>query len=103
MVLHTENGMLDMGPAATGDEDDPDLTNAGKAPVRAFTKDDGRRLVRACTYPLPGVGCVSRVYTDHAVFEIVSRGASLWGLGAFGTSVEELRARLDAPLEDAAS
>ena len=33
VVLHTENGMLNMGPPATGDQIDPDLTNAGKQPV----------------------------------------------------------------------
>jgi 3-oxoadipate CoA-transferase beta subunit len=33
VVLHTENGMLNMGPPATGDAIDPDLTNAGKQPV----------------------------------------------------------------------
>jgi 3-oxoadipate CoA-transferase, beta subunit len=33
VVLHTENGMLNMGPAAHGAEIDPDLTNAGKVPV----------------------------------------------------------------------
>ncbi|AEY85450.1 3-oxoacid CoA-transferase, B subunit [Streptomyces hygroscopicus subsp. jinggangensis 5008] len=33
IVLHTENGMLGMGPAAQGDEVDPELTNAGKTPV----------------------------------------------------------------------
>jgi 3-oxoadipate CoA-transferase beta subunit len=33
VVLHTENGMLNMGPLATGDAVDTDLTNAGKQPV----------------------------------------------------------------------
>jgi 3-oxoadipate CoA-transferase beta subunit len=33
VVLHTENGMLNMGPPAVGDAIDPDLTNAGKQPV----------------------------------------------------------------------
>lgn len=33
VVLHTENGMLNMGPIAVGDQIDPDLTNAGKIPV----------------------------------------------------------------------
>ncbi|MER8012443.1 DUF308 domain-containing protein [Streptomyces sp. NPDC094149] len=32
-VLHTENGMLNMGPKTEGDAIDPDLTNAGKVPV----------------------------------------------------------------------
>jgi 3-oxoadipate CoA-transferase beta subunit len=36
IVLHTENGMLGMGPAASGADVDPDLVNAGKIPVTAM-------------------------------------------------------------------
>ena len=33
IILHTENGMLGMGPVAVGDQIDYDLVNAGKFPV----------------------------------------------------------------------
>jgi len=135
IVLHTENGMLGMGPAAVGDEIDTDLTNVGKIPVTElpgaayfhhadsfammrgghldvcvlgafqvsrtgdlaswhtgaadaipavggamdlaigaksvfvmmslFAKDGSPKLVPQCTYPLTGIGCVTRAYTDQ--------------------------------------
>jgi 3-oxoadipate CoA-transferase beta subunit len=164
VVLHTENGMLNMGRAAVGDEIDPDLTNAGKMPVTElpgaayfhqadsfammrgghldvcvlgafqvsatgdlanwhtgaadaipavggamdlaigakqvfvmmtlFAKDGTPKLVPACTYPLTGVSCVDRVYTDHAVFDITADGVVV--TETFGSSATELRARLAA-------
>ncbi|MFR9772976.1 3-oxoacid CoA-transferase subunit B [Nocardia sp. SC052] len=166
VVLHTENGMLNMGPAAVGDEIDPDLTNAGKIPVTElpgsayfhhadsfammrgghldvcvlgafqvsatgdlanwhtgapdaipavggamdlaigakqifvmmtlFTKDGTPKLVPACTYPLTGVCCVSRVYTDLAVFDIEPDAVVV--RDTFGITLEELARRLDVPL-----
>ena len=166
VVLHTENGMLNMGPAATEDEVDPDLTNAGKFPVTElpgasyfhhadsfammrgghldvcvlgafqvsaagdlanwhtgapdaipavggamdlaigaksvfvmmtlFAKDGSPKLVPDCTYPLTGVGCVDRVYTDVATFEITPDGAVV--RDTFGITFDELADRLDVPL-----
>ncbi|MEU8802710.1 3-oxoacid CoA-transferase subunit B [Spirillospora sp. NPDC048819] len=61
-----------------------------------FAKNGSPKLVPTCTYPLTSVGCVSRVYTDHAVFEIAPDGVRV--LESFGTPVEELRARLEVPL-----
>ena len=166
IVLHTENGMLGMGPAAHGDDIDPDLTNAGKVPVTElpgasyfhhadsfammrgghldvcvlgafqvsaagdlanwhtgapdaipavggamdlaigakqvfvmmtlFAKDGTPKLVPRCTYPLTGLGCVSRVYTDLATFEVGPGGARV--TETFGSTLAELAERLDVPL-----
>ena len=167
VVLHTENGMLGMGPAALGDDVDPDLTNAGKIPVTElpgasyfhhadsfammrgghldvcvlgafqvssggdlanwhtgapdaipavggamdlaigaksvfvmmtlFAKDGSAKLVPACTYPLTGVGCVSRVYTDHGVFEITPDGVEV--RATYGATLDELRERTGLELK----
>ncbi|MDT0181643.1 3-oxoacid CoA-transferase subunit B [Microbacterium sp. ARD31] len=39
-----------------------------------LTKSGESKLVDVCTYPLTGVGCVTRVYTDHAIFDISPKG-----------------------------
>lgn len=69
IVLHTENGMLNMGIAAVGDQVDPDLTNAGKVPVTE----------------LPGAS-----YFDHAASFAMMRGGHLdvCVLGAFQVSAD---------------
>ena len=56
ITLHTENGMLGMGPAAEGDEIDGDLINAGKIPVTAARGLvlPPRRLVRDHARRAPG-------------------------------------------------
>ena len=170
VTLHTENGMLGMGPEADGDAVDLDLINAGKIPVtelpgasyfhhadsfammrgghldlcvlgafqvsasgdlanwhtgkpgaipavggamdlaigakqtfvmmELLTRDGHSKLVEACTYPLTGVGCVSRVYTDLAVFDITDDGVAV--LETYGdASVESLRETTGLSLLDA--
>lgn len=38
--------------------------------MELLTREGTPKLVERCTYPLTGLGCVSRVYTDVAVFEV---------------------------------
>ena len=170
IVLHTENGMLGVGPGARGDEIDPDLINAGKVPVTElpgaayfhhadsfammrgghldvcvlgayqvsvsgdlanwhtgaadaipavggamdlaigaknvfvmmtlFDRHGRSKLVPECTYPLTGVGCVSRVYTHHAVFDVgpdSARVRETWGI-----STNSLQHLLAVPLSASA-
>lgn len=159
IILHTENGMLGMGPSPAPDRIDPDLINAGKQAVTALTgasyfhhadsfammrgghldvcvlgafqvaangdlanwstggpdsipaiggamdlaigaksvyvmtdlltKTGESKLVERCSYPLTGVRCVSRVYTDRAVFDVTAEGFAVTEM--FGaTTFDEL-------------
>lgn len=42
-----------------------------------LTKQGESKLVAACTYPLTGVRCVNRVYTDFAVFDVTPDGFAI--------------------------
>ena len=147
IFLHSENGLLGMGPAPTAGAEDPDLINAGKQPVtlltggayfhhadsfammrgghldfcvlgafqvsafgdlanwhtgapnaipavggamdlaigakRVFvmmehqTKGGESKIVAHCTYPLTGVKCVNRIYTDLAVIDVTPEGLAV--------------------------
>ena len=147
VILHSENGVIGMGPAPKPGAEDYDLINAGKQPVTllpggaffhhadsfammrgghldicvlgAFqvsasgdlanwhtgapdaipavggamdlaigakktfvmmehtTKGGECKIVLACTYPLTGIGCVSRIYTDLAVIDVTPAGLKL--------------------------
>ncbi len=147
IILHSENGILGMGPAPDKAHEDFDLINAGKQPVTllpggayfhhndsfammrgghldicvlgAFqvsergdlanwhtgeadaipavggamdlaigakqtwvmmdllTKQGQSKVVRACSYPLTGLACVSRIYTDLATLEVTDQGLKL--------------------------
>ncbi|MCP9273696.1 3-oxoacid CoA-transferase subunit B [Mycolicibacterium arenosum] len=64
-----------------------------------FAKDGTAKLVRDCTYPLTGLRCVSRVYTDQAIFEIDPDGeGAVRVLETFGASVASLADRIDVEL-----
>ena len=61
-----------------------------------FSKTGESKLVQACTMPLTGVGCVSRVYTDHGVFDLGPEGARV--RETYGITVADLQARMDVKL-----
>jgi len=63
-----------------------------------LTREGRPKLVRTCTYPLTGLACVSRVYTDLGVFLIQPDGVAVRDL--FGVEFAEIAGLLDVPLLD---
>jgi len=65
-----------------------------------LTKAGESKLVERCTYPLTGIGCVSRIYTDLAVIDVTPEGlvAIEW---VAGLSFDELARMTAAPLRRA--
>jgi 3-oxoadipate CoA-transferase, beta subunit len=167
VFLHSENGLLGMGPAPAPGEEDEDLINAGKQPVTLLTggayfhhadsfammrgghldicvlgafqvshtgdlanwhtgapdaipavggamdlaigakhvfvmmehqtKTGESKVVERCTYPLTGIGCVSRIYTDLAVLDVTPAGLRVREM-APGLALADLQAVTAAPL-----
>jgi len=64
-----------------------------------FARDGSAKLVDKCSYPLTGVACVSRVYTDHAVFLLGGDG-DVSVRETYGISLVELRDRIGLPLDE---
>ena len=62
------------------------------------TKSGESKLVAACTYPLTGVGCVARVYTDLATIDITPEGLKVVDMTA-GMTLAELQKISGVPLQ----
>jgi 3-oxoadipate CoA-transferase beta subunit len=59
--------------------------------MELLTKEGQSKLVKQCTYPLTGLACVSRVYTDIAVFQIEQGGVVRVVDDVSGAGEQELR------------
>ncbi|MAG81352.1 3-oxoacid CoA-transferase subunit B [Limnobacter sp. UBA7229] len=167
IFLHSENGILGMGPAPEAGEEDDELINAGKEHVTLLTggcffhhgdsfammrgghidvcvlgafqvaangdlanwhtgapdaipavggamdlavgakkvfvtmehntKKGEPKIVERCTYPLTGLACVDRIYTDLAVIDVTPRGLVVLEM-APGIDIQTLQNRTEAPL-----
>ena len=62
-----------------------------------LTKSGESKLVPECTYPLTGLACVSRVYSDLAVFDVGQGGARVVEM-VDGMTLDELRRLTGVPL-----
>ncbi|MET4599172.1 3-oxoacid CoA-transferase subunit B [Stenotrophomonas sp. 2694] len=62
-----------------------------------FTKHGESKLVAECSYPLTGLRCVSRVYTDVAVFDLGADGATVLEM-VEGVDIDQLRELTGLPL-----
>ena len=62
------------------------------------TKGGESKIVERCTYPLTGVGCVARIYTDLATIDITPEGLKVLDMAA-GMTLAELEKISGVPLK----
>ena len=65
--------------------------------MELLTKQGQSKLVEQCSYPLTGLRCVSRVYTDLAVFDLGADGARVVEM-ADGLTIDDLSQLTGLPL-----
>ncbi len=66
-----------------------------------LTRDGTSKVVEQCTYPLTGLGCVSRIYSDLATLACTPEGLELIDL-VDGLEKAELERIIGLPIADAA-
>ena len=64
------------------------------------TKSGASKIVERCSYPLTGVRCVNRIYTDLAVIDVTPRGLRVVEI-VDGLSFDELQRLTGVPLASA--
>jgi 3-oxoadipate CoA-transferase beta subunit len=62
-----------------------------------LTREGESKIVKACSYPLTGMGCVNRIYTDLAVIDVTAEGLAVVDCVP-GLSLEELARLTGVPL-----
>ena len=62
-----------------------------------LTKKGESKIVKNCSYPLTGIGCVKRIYTDVATIEVTAQGLKLIDT-VEGLSKPELEQMIGLPL-----
>jgi 3-oxoadipate CoA-transferase beta subunit len=60
-------------------------------------RDGSSKIVPECTYPLTGIACVSRIYTDLAVLDVAPEGLVVREI-VEGMSFDELQRITGVPL-----